>query len=122
VSLRIDTASVSTGLAAFDERLREPDLLATEAYPVAEFTASRFRFDGPQLSAVQGEVRLRGLKQALELRALRFGCHTHPQLGREVCGGDFEAELRRADFGAGFGMPFVDNRVRLRVQVEGIRQ
>jgi polyisoprenoid-binding protein YceI len=122
VSLRIATAGVSTGLTAFDARLREPDLLATEAYPFAEFTALHFRFDGPRLAAVLGELRLRGLSQALELRAQRFGCHRHPQLEREVCGGDFEGELRRGDFGAGFGMPFVDNRVRLRVQVEGIRQ
>ena len=54
------------------------------------------------------------MRQALELRALRFGCHTHPQLQREVCGGDFEGELDRAGFGASFGMPFVANRVRLR--------
>jgi polyisoprenoid-binding protein YceI len=74
------------------------------------------------LSGVNGELTLRGTSQALELRALRFGCHTHPQRQREVCGGDFEGELKRGDFGASFGMPFVENRVRLVIQVEGIRQ
>jgi len=122
VALRIATASVSTGLPAFDARLREPDLLATDAYPEATFAASRFYFDGPMLTGLQGELKLRDVRQSLELRALHFGCHTHPQLGREVCGGDFEGELKRGDFGASFGMPFIDNQVRLRVQVEGIRQ
>lgn len=121
-SLRIPTAGVDTGLPAFDARLRQADLLATEAYPVAIFVAARFSFDGPKISAVSGELTLRDVRQSLELRALRFGCHTHPQLQREVCGGDFEGELRRGDFGASFGMPFVANRVRLLVQVEGIRQ
>lgn len=121
-ALDIATASVDTGLPAFDARLREPDLLASQAYPTARFVASRFSFDGPDVSAVSGELTLREVRQALELRALRFGCHTHPQLQREVCGGDFEGELQRGDFGASFGMPFVANRVRLRVQVEGIRQ
>jgi len=84
--------------------------------------ASRFGFDGDAVAAVNGEFTLRDVSQGLELRALRFGCHTHPQLQREVCGGDFEGELKRGDFGASFGMPFVANRVRLVVQVEGIRQ
>ena len=122
VSLRIPTAGVDTGLAIFDARLRQGDLLASEAHPVAYFVASRFFFDGHKVSAVHGELTLRGTSQGLQLRALRFGCHTHPLLQREVCGGDFEGELQRADFGAGFGLPFVANRVRLRVQVEGIRQ
>ena len=122
VSLRIDTASVSTGLPAFDARLRQSDLLASEAHPVAYFVASRFRFEGNAVAAVNGEFTLRDVSQGLELRALRFGCHTHPVQQREVCGGDFEGELKRGDFGASFGMPFVANRVRLVVQVEGIRQ
>lgn len=121
-SLRIATASIDTGMPAFDARLRQADLLASEAYPAATFVASRFSFDGPNVTRLNGELTLRGTSQALELRALRFGCHTHPQLQREVCGGDFEGELQRGDFGASFGMPFVANRVRLVVQVEGIRQ
>jgi polyisoprenoid-binding protein YceI len=120
--VRIPTAGVDSGLPLFDARLREPDLLASEAYPEAQFVASSFHFDGARLRAVNGELTLRGTSQALELRALRFGCHTHPDLQREVCGGDFEGELKRGDFGASFGMPFVDNRVRLVIQVEGIRQ
>ena len=96
VSLRIPTAAVDTGMPAFDARLRQSDLLASEAHPVASFVASRFSFDGPKVSALSGELTLRGVRQTLELRALRFGCHTHPQLQREVCGGDFEGELDRA--------------------------
>ena len=122
VSLRIATASVDTGMPFFDARLRQADLLDSTADPLAYFVASKFVFDGVELRAVRGEFTLRGVSQNLELRATRFGCHSHPTLQREVCGGDFEAELKRGDFGASFGMPFIENRVRLRVQVEGIRQ
>lgn len=122
VTLQLRTGDVDTGLPAFDARLREADLLGSEAWPLATFVAMRFVFDGADVSGVAGELTLRGFSQALELRALRFGCHTHPQLQREVCGGDFEGALNRSVFGAGFGLPFVANRVRLVVQVEGIRQ
>jgi polyisoprenoid-binding protein YceI len=120
--IRVATASVDTGMPAFDARLRESDLLASDAYPEATYIASSFFFDGDRVSGLRGELTLRGKSLALELRALRFGCHTHPVLQREVCGGDFEGELKRGDVDASFGMPFVENRVRLVVQVEGIRQ
>ena len=122
VELTIATAGVSSGTPEFDARLREADMLATADYPTASFSASDFEFSGDNVAAVRGELRLRGWGRSVELRALRFGCHTHPELQREVCGGDFEGELRRSDFGAGWGVPFVSNRVHLRVQVEGIRQ
>jgi polyisoprenoid-binding protein YceI len=122
VGARIRTASVDTGLPAFDARLRAPDLLASDAFPEATFIGSRFLFDGDRLVAIVGELTWRGTGQGLELRTLRFGCHTEPPAQREICGGDFVAEIRRGDFGASFGMPFVANRVRLIVQVAAVRR
>jgi polyisoprenoid-binding protein YceI len=122
VGAKIRIASVNTGMPAFDARLRAPDLLASDAFPEATFIGSRFVFDGDRLVAIVGELTLRGTSQGLELRARRFGCYDDPQLKREVCGGDFVGELKRGDFGASFGMPFVANRVRLVVQVAGLRR
>ena len=122
VSLAIPTASVDTGLKVFDARIRERDLLASEAYPQAYFVAERFRFEGERLAEVRGEFTLRGVSQPLSLRALHYACEYRELLKREVCGGDFEAEILRSEFGLTFGLPFVGNRVRLLVQVEGVRQ
>ena len=134
LSLRINTATVDTGLRFFDARVREPDLLASAAFPEAYFVATRFRFDGVRLAEVRGEFTWRGVSQPLSLKALRFGCRSLAASGTaaaaatatasagEVCGGDFEAEFKRSDFGATFGLPFVADRVRLQVQVEGLRQ
>ena len=122
VSMRIDMSQVDTGMSFFDQRLRQDDLLGTATYPVAYYVSSKFDFDGPVLKAVRGEITWRGVNQGLTLQALHFSCRNDARLQREVCGGDFEAELKRSDFGIGFGLPFVANPVRLVVQVEGIRQ
>ncbi len=122
VGVTIDTTSLDTGLKVFDARLREGDLFATGAHPQAWFVARQFRFDGAALKEVRGEFTLRGVSQPLTLVARRFGCHEHPQLKREVCGGDFEGEVTRSEFGMTFGLPFIADRVRLVLQVEGIRQ
>lgn len=121
VSLTVPTRIVDTGLAVLDGRLRQPDLLASDAFPDAYFVARRFVFDGEALREVRGEITLRGLSRPLALRALSFRCGVHPVLQRDWCGGDFEAELRRSDFGMSFGLPLVADRVRLLVQVEAIR-
>jgi polyisoprenoid-binding protein YceI len=123
IDLAISTASVSTGLRVFDSRLREADLLATADHPQASFAADQFRFDGAKLAEVRGQFTLRGVSQPLSLRALRFACEPRAVLAqREVCGGDFEAEIERSAFGISFGTPFVADRVRIVIQVEGIRQ
>lgn len=120
VGLRIPTARVSSGVAALDRRLAEPDLLASSEHPEAFFVAERFVFDGDRLAEVRGELTLRGVGQTLSLRAQRFNCYSSPLLRREVCGGDFEAEVRRSMFGASFGVPFVGDRVRLQITIEAV--
>ncbi|MED5620584.1 YceI family protein [Ideonella sp. BN130291] len=122
VGLTIPTARVDTGVPLLDRRLCERDLLGCADHPNAYFVAERFRFDGDAVRELRGELTLHGVSQALTLKAVHYGCHPHPLLQREVCGGDFVAELLRSDFGAAFGVAFVSDRVTLKIQVEGIRE
>jgi polyisoprenoid-binding protein YceI len=125
IGLRVPTATLSTGVRVFDARIRQSDLLDTEAQPEAYFVASRLRFEAGLLAEVRGEFTLKGVSQPLTLRAVRYSCRKPmPQDGEgitEVCGGDFEAEFKRSEFGITFGLPFVGDLVRLKIQVEGRR-
>jgi polyisoprenoid-binding protein YceI len=118
--LRIPVGTVDTGVPALDARLKEPDLLAAKEYPEAYYIATRFRFDGDRVAEVRGEFILRGTSDALSLVARNFGCRHDERLHADVCGGDFEGDLKRGHFGASFGEPFVGDDVHLVVQVEGI--
>jgi polyisoprenoid-binding protein YceI len=120
VGLRVATASVDTGIPVFNARLREPDLLASAEHPEVFFVARSFLFEGAQLAEVRGEFTFRGTSQPLSLRARQFGCRMDGEA--EVCGGDFEGEILRSEFGVTFGLPLIADRVRLVVQVEGRRR
>ncbi|MCK6434014.1 MAG: YceI family protein [Aquabacterium sp.] len=123
VQVAIETAAVSTGVPVLDARLRQADLLASAAHPQAWFVAERFDFDERAgIAAARGELTLRGRSAPLTLQAERFGCYLSPLLRRQVCGGDFTAELLRSEWGMSYGLPFVGDVVRLRVQVEAIAQ
>jgi polyisoprenoid-binding protein YceI len=121
VAITVQTATVDSGIKPFDARVCQRDLLNCEGYPQAWFVARHWSFapDGKP-SEVRGEFTLRGESQPLSLYADRFACHD--DAGREVCGGDFHAEFKRSVFGMTFGLPFVGDRVRLVVRVEGVRE
>jgi polyisoprenoid-binding protein YceI len=119
--LRIPVTTVSSGMRLLDARLKEPDLLATAEYPEAYFVATRFQFDAAGgVKEVRGEFTLRGVAEPLSLVARSFACRHDAMLGREVCGGDFDAALKRSRFGATLGLPFVSDDVHLVIQVEAI--
>ncbi|HEY9025832.1 MAG TPA: YceI family protein [Burkholderiaceae bacterium] len=119
--LRIPVTTLSTGSRALDARLREPDLLATAEYPEAYFVATRFQFDAAGgVREVRGEFTLRGVGEPLSLVARSFACRQDAMLKRQVCGGDFDGELKRSRFGATMGEPFVSDDVHLVIQVEAM--
>jgi polyisoprenoid-binding protein YceI len=121
VSITIGTASVSTGFAPLDTILRGNNFLASADNPKAYFVARQWQVDAKGLPELRGEFTLRGISQPLALKATQFNCYTHPTLSKEVCGGDFEAELSRADYGISYGVPLVSGTVKLVIQVEGVR-
>lgn len=122
LALTIDLRTLNTGFRLLDARLRQADLLDVVGQPEAYFVAERFVFEQDRPVALTGEFTLRGRSTSLTLRAQRFGCLARPAEGQQRCGGDFEGEVLRSNFGATFGLPLVADRVRLRVQAEGLRQ
>jgi polyisoprenoid-binding protein YceI len=122
VSINIATASISSGVPALDGVLRGGGFLAAESHPTAYFVSRDLRFQGRRLHELHGEFTLRGVSRPLTLQATSFACRNDVRLQREVCGGDFEAEILRSDYGSTFGLPFVADKVRLLIAVEGVRQ
>lgn len=123
VQVEIDTSLASTGVPVLDARLREPDMLSVQAHPKAYLVAERIDIDETgRVRSLRGELTLRGVSLPLTLTAVRFNCYSSPLLRREVCGGDFEGQLSRGAVGITHSLPFVGDTVRLRVQVEAIRQ
>ena len=120
LSITIATASVSSGVPLLDAQLKGREMLDVAAHPQAYFTARGARFEGEVPRELRGEFTLRGISQPLTLRTLRWNCALNPLFRRTVCGGDFEGELIRSSFGITHSLPFVADRVRLLIQVEGI--
>jgi polyisoprenoid-binding protein YceI len=122
VGMTIETTSVDSGVPLLDALLRGPELLSVAANPQAFFVATKATFEGEVPREIRGEFTMRGISEPLSLRATRWNCGLNPLFRREVCGGDFEGEIIRSKFGITHSLPFVADKVKILVEVEGIRQ
>lgn len=116
----IDLASVDTGNRTLDSVLRSAQFFDVAQFPVARVRAQRFIVEGGRLVAVEGELTVHGVTQPLRLQAERFRCGEVTLFGvsRQVCGGDFRAEVPRSAFGMTRFLPDVGDTITLQVAVE----
>lgn len=123
VDITIDTSSVNTGTAPFDGHLKSADILNVAAHPTARFVSDKFVFEGDKVKEVTGQFTLMGKTHPVTLKANKFNCYMNPMVKREVCGGDFEATIKRSQWGASYGINYgFSDDMRLVVQVEAVKQ
>ena len=123
VDITIDTSSVNTGTAPFDGHLKSADILNVAAHPTARFVSDKFVFEGDKVKEVTGQFTLMGKTHPITLKANKFNCYMNPMVKREVCGGDFEATIKRSQWGASYGINYgFSDDMRLVVQVEAVKQ
>lgn len=120
--IHIDPASINTGSKGFDEHLRDKDFFNTAEFPDVRFESNAFAFEGDKVSSVSGTLTLLGVQKPVVLTANHFNCYTNKRIQRDVCGGDFEATIKRSEWGVNFGLPGIPDSVRMVVQIEAIKQ
>lgn len=122
VDITIDTGSVSTGVGPLDGHLKSKDFFSSTEFPTAKFVGDKFSFNGDKVSTVTGTLTLRGKAQPVTLTATNFNCYMNPMLKREVCGGDFEATIKRSLWDVSYGLPGIPDDTRLLIQIEAVKQ
>lgn len=123
VDITLQTASINTGVAPFEAHLKGKDFFNAAEFPTARFVSERLVFSGDKVTEVVGALTLLGKTLPVTLKANLFNCYMSPVLKREVCGGDFEAAIDRAQWGMNTYVPAGQRGdVRLLIQVEAVRQ
>lgn len=123
VSVVVDTASIDFGHGGMNDTARSDKFFDVARHPRATYEGT-IRFRDGQPAAVEGRVTIMGVTRPLDLKLNLFNCVPHPLLKRELCGADAEGELNWSEY----GMKMSDwgrgeaGRVRLRIQVEALRQ
>lgn len=123
VELTLQIDSLTTGTPPFDKHLKSAEIFDVAQFPTARFVGDKFTFEGDKVTAVSGNMTIKGKTQPVTFKANQFACYDSPMLKREVCGGDFEATIDRTAFGVDYGVQYgFPKNVRIVAQIEAIKQ
>ena len=122
VDIVIDTQSVDTGYATFDEHIQGEDFLDTARYPTATFKSTKVVFKGDQPVKVEGNLTLKGVTKPVTLTVTSFQAMPHPMFKKDAIGANAHTVVKRTEFNAGKLAPNVGDEVRVDIAVEAIKQ
>lgn len=120
--ISIDLKSISTGTGVFDKILQGKNFFNSDEFPTALFKGDQFKFDGDKVTEIAGTLTLNGKTNPVTLKASNYNCYTSPVFRKQVCGGDFDAFIKRSEYGMNYLVPFVSDATRLVIQIEAIKQ
>ncbi len=122
LDITIDATSINTGYALFNEHIQDKDFFDTANFPTITFQSEDLFFAGDQITAVNGNLTIKGISQPVTLALSSFLCMPHPILKREACGATATATVKRSDFNMGKHAPYVSDEILLTIPVEAIKQ
>ena len=122
VDITIDTKSVDTGYATFDEHIQGEDFLDTAKYPTAHFKSTKVVFEGDKPVKVEGNLTLKGVTKLVTLTVTSFQAMPHPMLKKDAIGANAWTVVKRSEFNAGKYAPYVGDEVRIDVAIEAIKE
>ncbi|MBU3697389.1 YceI family protein [Dechloromonas sp.] len=122
VDIVIDTKSVDTGYATFDEHIQGEDFLDTAKYPTATFKSTKVNFDGDKPASIEGQLTLKGVAKPVTLTVNSFHAMPHPMLKKDAIGANAWTVVKRSEFSAGKYAPYVGDEVRIDIAIEAIKE
>lgn len=122
VDIVIDTTSVDTGYATFNEHIQAPDFLDTAKYPTATFKSTKVDFAGDKPTAIHGNLTIKGVTKPVTFKVTSFVNMPHPMLKKDAIGADATTLIKRSEFNAGKYAPNVGDDVTISVALEAVKQ
>ena len=122
VDIVIDTKSVDTGYATFNEHIQGEDFLDTAKFPTATFKSTKVVFEGDKPAKVEGNLTIKGVTKPVTLTVTSFQAMPHPMLKKDAIGANAYTVIKRSEFNAGKYAPHVGDEVRIDVAIEAIKE
>jgi len=121
ITITIETASISTGLAELEEHLRGEDFLDAARYPKITFVSDKLSFNKDQLIAADGIMTLHGISKPVHLNVDHFYCGLNLIAMKNTCGANATTTIKRSDFGVDKYVPKIGDEVKIAIQIEATK-
>lgn len=114
VSVTFPVANLRTGIAKLDEHLMKADLFDAARFPTATFQSTSVKVDGTTADII-GKLTIKGVTKDVTLHAKFVGAGMNSFMKKDTIGFDAEAQIKRSDFGMGYGVPMVGDDISLKI-------
>ena len=122
VDIVIDTKSVNTGSATFNEHIQGEDFLDTAKHPTATFKSTKVVFEGDKPVSIDGNLTLKGITKPVTLTVTSFHAMPHPMMKKDAIGANATTKVKRTDFNMGKNVPYVGDEVTIDIAIEAVKQ
>ena len=122
VDIVIDTKSVNTGSATFNEHIQGEDFLDTAKHPTATFKSTKVNFEGDKPVSIDGNLTLKGITKPVTLTVTSFHAMPHPMMKKDAIGANATTKVKRTDFNMGKNTPYVGDEVTIDIAFEAVKQ
>jgi len=126
LAVRIDAASIDTREEKRDAHLRSPDFFDVEKFPALTFESTRIERDGGDDFVVHGNLTIRDVTRAVQLKVESLG-RTKDPWGGERAGFSAATSVNRKDFGLTWNIALetggvvVGDKIEIGIEIEAVR-
>lgn len=114
VEVTFKIADVKTTVAALDTHLNSADFFDAAHYPTATFSSTRVTPSGASTATIAGNLTIKGVTRPVLLKARFIGAGAQFWgAKKEAIGFAATTSIKRSDFGMGFDVPLVSDKVDL---------
>ena len=121
VTATIPLTGLNAHVEKFDAHLRSDELFDIAKFPTITFRSTRVEAAGSDKALrVTGDLTVRGITRPVTLEVTLNGMGEHPMAKRPAIGFDATTTLTRSDFGLGYAVPAVSDKVGIRITTEAL--
>ena len=114
VTVTFDVAAMSTTVPAFTKHLSSADFFDVAKFPTATFTSTAVEATGDS-AKITGRLTIKGITKPVTLDAKFYGAGVNPMGKKLNVGFTATTSIKRSDFGLGYALPVIPDRVELRI-------
>lgn len=114
VTVTFAVADLRTGIPKLDEHLMKADFFDAAKFPTATFTSTSVKANGTT-AQITGKLTMKGITKDVTLNARFVGAGLNSFMKKDTIGFDAEAQIKRSDFGLGYGVPMVGDDLALKI-------
>jgi len=118
VDVTIPMNLLATGIAKFDDHLKNKDFFDVEKHPTAKFVSTKVEKTGDKTAKVTGDLTMLGVTKPAVLDVTLNKIGEHPFSKKKAVGFSATTKIKRSDWGVNYGIPNVPDEVELQIEAE----